>query len=357
MTDKLPQIYFYIPQNDWPAGELPESINTYWQWQCSINGGRGIYNWTLQTYLHLKADGFPCELVGTIPSEGIVVAHRDSLPDNLQPGAKLLFVCILGDKGRHSYAQLHTVQNPREEMLLWPFWKSEYIRFWPQPGLLPRSDTRGDRFENIAFVGRERELASELLDSSWQEHLNALGLRWQIVSRDRWNDYSEIDAVLAVRDFNSQKDYSWKPASKLINAWHAGVPAILGRESAFRLERKSELDYIEINSLQEALAALQRLRNDAQLRRAMIGNGRIRSQESHPAKLVAQWRNFLTDVAVPDYNRWCRASNLARHTFLIRRDLDIKTQGMRSQIRRVKGQITGPLKSLVSQSRTSPSKS
>lgn len=131
----------------------------------------------------------------------------------------------------------------------------------------------------------------------------------------------------------------------------------LGVSLPSALSKKSELDYIEVNSLEEALAALQRLRNDSQLRRAMIDNGRIRSEETQPAKLVAQWRNFLTNVAVPDYNRWCKASNLTRHTFLIRRDLDIKTQGMRSQIRRVKGQITGPLKSLVSQSRTSPSKS
>ncbi|HBB32109.1 MAG TPA: hypothetical protein DDZ80_18700 [Cyanobacteria bacterium UBA8803] len=351
---KMPPIYFYIPQDYWPAGELPESADTYWQWQCSMESSYNwsLYNWTLQTYLRLKDDGFPCELVATIPDEGIVVAHRYSLPDELQPGSKLLIVCLQADKGRHTYAQLHVVQNPHDDIFSKSatLWQSYCIPLWTQPGLIPRSSERGDRFENIAYLGRERELAPELKEPSWQEHLEALGLRWHILpNRSDWNDYSTVDAVLAVRSFGRQSSYNWKPPSKLLNAWQAGVPAILGNESAFRNARKSELDYLEVTSVDEAIAALKRLRDDRELRQAMIENGRIRAADTTPASLTARWRNFLTDIVVPAYHHWCMSSDWTRQLFLTRRALDIKTQGMRSQIRRVRGQITSPVKFLISQ--------
>ena len=38
-----------------------------------------------------------------------------------------------------------------------------------------------------------------------------------------------------------------KPPSKLFNSWLAGVPAVLGHESAYRAERRSDLDYIEVS--------------------------------------------------------------------------------------------------------------
>jgi hypothetical protein len=38
-------------------------------------------------------------------------------------------------------------------------------------------------------------------------------------------------------------------AIKLYNCWHAGVPAVLGAESAFRANRRSDLDYLEVQSL------------------------------------------------------------------------------------------------------------
>jgi hypothetical protein len=47
-----------------------------------------------------------------------------------------------------------------------------------------------------------------------------------------WHDYSTDDLVLAVRDL-TEKDALVKPASKLVNAWIAGVPALLGPEPAF----------------------------------------------------------------------------------------------------------------------------
>lgn len=357
MTNGLPPIYFYIPQSDWPAGNFLESSKSY---QEIIKGcvSTGTYGWILQTYLYLKDSGFPCHLIGSIPTEGIVLAYRKTLPENLQPSAKLLIVCIQGDEGQHPYAQLHLVQNRQE--VLSPYrvlgdrylfsGKTYYMPYWPQPGLIPRDPARGDRFENVAYVGREMNIAPELRESSWQEQLKALGLRWQIVSnREQWNDYRNIDVILAVRSFSRVKNYHWKPAAKLYNAWHAGVPAILGCDSAYRIERKSDIDYIEVDSLEETIAALKRLRDDLELRRAMIENGRVRAEETKAETLVTKWRNFITDVAVPAYEGWCNASTLTKQLFSTRRTLAATTRNQRKSIQNLRNilGVRSRLRSLV----------
>lgn len=303
---------------------MPERPNIYWE-----EFGRGIYCWTLQTYLHLKASGFPCQLVGSLPNEGIVLAHRDSFPYSLRPGAKVLMVCMKADQNPHPYAQLHLVQNPQEVLLLRD---SYHIPLWPQPGLIPRDPARGDRFETIAYFGLTFNMAKEFKDPSWQKQLEALGLHWQVVRRDRWYDYSDVDAVIAVRSF-SRQDYTWKPATKLYNAWHAGVPAFVGGDSAFRAEYKSELDYIEVNSVDELIVALKCLRDDPARRQAMAENGRVRAMETKPEQLVARWSNFLTEVAVPTYEQWCKASKWSKQTFLQRRSWAIRMNSITQRLR------------------------
>jgi hypothetical protein len=321
MTDKLPPIYFYLPQGKllYPphyqtlASHLADSADFYWE-----GFAYGVFCWTFQTYLRLQANGFPCELVRSMPCEGIVLSHRDCFPDNLRPGPDLLMVCLQAERGRHPYAQIHVVQNPQAHTLrkfIKTPWSSYYIPHWPQPGLVPRAEARGDRFENVVFFGNEENLAAELKKSEWQEQLKCLGLSWHVVNRDKWNNYSDTDVVLAVRDFDNRA-HTTKPATKLYNAWHAGVPAILGCESAFRAERKNELDYLEVTSPDDAILALKRLRNDKALRHAMFENGRIRAEETHHTKITAQWCRFLTTLAVPAYYRWRTSSHLARETFL-----------------------------------------
>ncbi|HEY9747234.1 MAG TPA: hypothetical protein V6C63_00930, partial [Allocoleopsis sp.] len=67
MTKQLPPVYFYLPKADW-TDDMPETADTYW-----VGFRRGVYCWTLQTYLRLQASGFPCQLVDTLPDEGIIL--------------------------------------------------------------------------------------------------------------------------------------------------------------------------------------------------------------------------------------------------------------------------------------------
>jgi hypothetical protein len=312
---KLPQIYFYIPQRQW-VSKLPQRIEDYWEWVCQPGIGKykGSYTWTLETYLYLKGKGFPCQIIGTLPKEGIVLSHYDCLEFDSKPSPRLLIVCCKAERKRHPYAQIHIVQNPYDPMIIEsdPLWPAYYIPGWPQPGLISRNPERGEKFENIACFGYE--LAPELKESSWQKKLETLGFHTYISDVDKcnsWNDYSFVDVTVNVRSFN-ETSFNEKPSHKLYNAWLAGVPAILGRESAFRAERESDLDYIEVNSQEEIIEALKLLRDNKELRRKMVENGKIRIQKVIPT-IVKEWEDFLINVAIPAYrNYWSKKSGLSK---------------------------------------------
>lgn len=305
----LPPIYFYIPDRYFPR-ELPASAEENWP-----GFGLGIYAWTLQTYLRLQDEGFPCQLVRQLPGSGIVLIHQNALRAHktpIKPGQNLLLICIKAEGRRHPYAQLHVVQNPVEAQMR----NSHYfLPHWPQPGLIPRDPQRSDRFENIAFFGHVDQLAPELQAPSFARTLESMGLRWHPLTNcnawndysqvdNRWNDYSQVDAILAVRSFDPRRTYLNKPATKLYNAWLAGVPAVLGAESAYQTAGNKGKNYWEVNSLPELISALERLKHDLNFRQALVQNGKIAARAIAPTCILARWRNFLEQIAIPTYDRW-----------------------------------------------------
>lgn len=309
-----PQIFFYIPPRRWPSSlELSEIEPTQF--------GRGIYCWTFQTYYHLHASGFPCILTKTLPDAGIIVAYRTSLPDRLRPNPNQYFVCIKGDEAWHAYAQLHIVQNaaeitsPRFAMM----GKRRFMPIWPQPGLIPRDPRRGSRFENVCYFGREEQLAPELRTAEWVEQMTQLGIHFQVISDpQRWKDYSEVDAVVAVRR-SKKSQYTWKPATKLYQAWHAHAPAIVGAESAFHAERRSALDFLEAKTPEEVRRAILWLRDNPQIRQEMVANGIVRAGETSVPAIVERWRTVLTETATDGWQKWVGAGRLARTLFFLTR--------------------------------------
>jgi hypothetical protein len=323
-----PTVWFYVPTHEVPADAMPRTAGAYWEWirACKDIDSWGPYDWTLRTYLLLHEAGVACELCHALPGSGIVVAHRDFFPDDFRPGPELLLVCIVADRlqpglnGLHPSAQYALLQNPRDRMLEQPdpLWPAAFMPFWPQPGLIPRDPSRGDRFENVAYFGWPQNLQDSLNESGWRRRLEELGLRWRIVPRWQWHDYSEVDAVVAIRSF-SGRDFGYKPATKLYNAWHAGVPSVIGAESAFQAERRSELDYIEAPSFEAAVNALRTLRDHVALRHAMVANGKRRAEESLPARLTKLWASFLAGDAKHAWDDWLALSDEQRNDFFDRR--------------------------------------
>ncbi|ERT07383.1 hypothetical protein M595_2640 [Lyngbya aestuarii BL J] len=304
-----PNIYFYIPHALFPK-TIPQNINENW-----AGFGLGIYAWILQTYLRLKADGFPCQLVDYFPQSGIVLTHRNCLSVHKpsKPGRNLLLICIKAESNFYPYAQLHVVQNPEEVERINP---GHYIPHWPQPGLIPRDYKRGERFENVVFFGHLNNLAPELLSDEWKNTLSQLGLNWcPIINKNhwtdyqtidpRWNDYSQADAVVAIRSFGKENKYINKPATKLFNAWLAGVPAVLGYESAYRAEGIPNFHYLEVTSLNELLFALKQLKSNQTIRKYLIRNAQSKLNQIHRDKITQNWRYFLEETATAAFYEWC----------------------------------------------------
>jgi hypothetical protein len=316
---------FYLHPHFWPRGPLPSSADADWP-----GFGFGPYTWTIQTYLRLNAAGVRCQLVSTLPERGIVLAHRESLSavdgkfeGRVLPRRDLFIVDICADLFPYPLANAHIVQNPSMTLFGKGFL---YVPHWTQPALVPRRADRGDAFENAVYIGNEKNLPPDLRTAGWAEELASMGIRWrshyQIFRYDdpstyatssRWNDYGDADVVIAVRSFGAgEARYVHKPASKLYNAWHAGIPVILGKESAYQLERRSELDYLEAGSRAEVLQHLAYLKNNPAARRAMVENGRKRAQEVDASATTQRWVSLLEDTISPAYREWREQGWLGR---------------------------------------------
>lgn len=306
-------IYFYLPYQQDGVEEIPDKIQDYWAWISRNRGiGEGKYSWTLQTYLYMRETEIPCKVVTKFPSKGIVISHRDFLPVCLLPRPDVFLVCIKPDRKEHSWAHYYIVQNKRDRIMS-GFCRdmTKEIPFWPQPSLIPRKEERGVRCENIGYFGREMNLAKELRAEEWRLQLAKLGLNWQVVPLEKWNDYSDVDLTVSVREFgentqteNPVLDSDSKPPSKLINSWLAGVPAIVGRESAYRNLKDSSLDYIEVGTVEELKEALIELRQNKQLYSNMVSQGIRRSQELSVNWVLRKWEDVIRTEIIGRYEEW-----------------------------------------------------
>ncbi len=297
---RLSQVAFFL-DDPRPLEEL-ERLDPDRGWRELVRGERV---WILKTFLHLRAAGLPVRLVDEAPREGLVVFHakqRRSLERSLAATGQRSPECILAgvraDLRQPLIADFEILQNGR-----WAAPRRFAVPHWPQGGLRPRDPGRGERIVHVAFKGFAGNLAEPFRDPAWAEALAHRGLTWHVdavpfagLSTDEaaldWNDYSEVDLVVAVRPPNRGL-WTSKPATKLVNAWRAGVPALLGPEWAYRELRRHPLDYLEVDSVEEALAAIDHLREHPGFYRAMVEHGSERAKEVTVEAVSARWAEVL----------------------------------------------------------------
>lgn len=272
----------------------------------------GERSWVVQTYLRLLRAGYPVELSAEPPQQGLVVFHakqKRSLARVALGDEDLIFVGIRADNSAPLLADFEIVQNGRFA----DGHRRFAVPFWPQPGLIPRDVTRGTALERVGYVGLIENLHPDFRDDRWPRALRELGLEWapkavrfqQVNDPNRvdWEDYRTLDALIAVRPVDPRLSYC-KPANKLINAWRAGVPALMGPEFAFREIRQCESDYLEVADGPAALAALRQLRSDPALFRRLVSHGRTRALEYSFEAITEAWGRLLFET-IPA----CVASN------------------------------------------------
>ena len=111
------------------------------------------------------------------------------------------------------------------------------------------------------------------------------------------------------------KKYLYKPYTKLINAWIAGVPIIVGNESAYHAIQKSEFDFLMAQEKSELIEALKKLKQDKDFRFKMVQNGINRGLDFTEEIIIQTWVRFLYEEVPVFYEKWLRKGGFGRKLF------------------------------------------
>jgi hypothetical protein len=267
--------------------EFPERVRT------------GVDVWIICTYLELRARAsslpFQVRIAGEFPPGGAVVAHRDDLRLQLRYWNSYV-AAVRADRPYIHLTPWQIVQNPVQAD-----GHAVHIPSWPQPGLVPRDPARRG-VKVLGYFGRSASIPGFFRDPAFLAELARRGIGFHADDKN-WRDYSGCDVCIALR-YSPEIGLATKPYAKLVNAWQAGVPALVGPEPAYRHLRTSELDYIEVSCARDVLAALDRLQADPALHAAMVEHGRRRGEEFSRDAVARRWIDFLAGQFLPAWKQW-----------------------------------------------------
>ena len=189
----------------------------------------------------------------------------------------------------------------------------DWVPHWRQPAIRPRRAGRGTTIATVAYRGGLVNLAPAFRAPGFAAELDARGLAFDLGEDGAadWADFTEVDVILAVRSA-TLRDLKAKPASKLVNAWAAGVPVIAGHEPAFEELRRSDLDYIQVATPAEAIAAIDNLRAHPERYAAMVRNGLQRAEAFSDDRLQRRWIALFNGPIARAFAGWQRLPRLLR---------------------------------------------
>ncbi|MDC7223960.1 MAG: hypothetical protein PQJ60_09480 [Spirochaetales bacterium] len=299
-------IYFVSPELDlWPELEGGKWLDPQ---TITSNRLTSVDScWIIMTYLYLKERGQDVRLSDKLVPGEICMVDAGFFFRERNYNTDSYIVVARGDCSRSPVANYSVVQNRFVKRSR----KDIFIPHWPQPGLVKRDRARKNRIERITFKGSEFD--GRFKSEEFLSQLKELGVEFKLDQRDdkghyNWGDYSDCDLVLAVRDHFA----IMKPASKLVNSWRAGVPALLGKEPAYRELRESEYDYIEVTSARDIIEAIRTLKNDPDRYERMVENG-LKRAEAYTFDAVSNlWIEAFAGPIYKDYSRWKRRSESFR---------------------------------------------
>src|SRR2546423_5951793 len=171
------RVQFFVPSADL-VRRVPDAIADYWSWiddairssPATLRDGElcvwsGPYDWTIQTFIYLRAAGLQCDLTDSFPNGGLVITHSDFLPSGAMPTDTRFIVEIKPDRLlKNIFSNFVVVQNKRDPIhhaLGRLLFRSAFVKFWPQPGLIPRDQGRGDTFENVCYFGNPEQFLTD----------------------------------------------------------------------------------------------------------------------------------------------------------------------------------------------------
>lgn len=287
------RVRFYLPETHLPSAEKRAA---WFQDGAPVLEQEGkvaaSQSWICRTWAALSNHGCNTELVHEFPKDGCVIALSGTLSSDFRPPEGVFLAGVVADGLPHPWAHLHIVQNAAHARRL-P--RSLFMPHWPQPGLVPRDAKRGSVLERVAFFGAGENLAAELKQDAWNKELKRrTGAIFEIRGCKKWSDYSDIDAVVAIRDFRRARQLH-KPATKLYNAWLAGVPFIGGLESAYMAEGNAGRDFLAARTPHDVISHLETLKNNGNFRLFLVESGSVKSACYTPAAIAKRWKNLVEE--------------------------------------------------------------
>jgi hypothetical protein len=153
-------------------------------------------------------------------------------------------------------------------------------------------------------------------EDEWKKLFASYGIEFVVLPPEACYDLSEIDVLIGIRSF-SKFPYDTKPASKLVNAWHAGIPFIGGFDSAFEQMGKPGKDYIQVSSIEEVQDAVLKLKNDPPFYQSIIEEGNAKAKRYNDDVTFNRWEEVLTGPIADRYSEWQKRKLIERQRFLL----------------------------------------
>ncbi|MDX5385809.1 MAG: hypothetical protein LPK15_06355 [Alteromonadaceae bacterium] len=309
----LVDLHFVMPG----ASQLTLAADPDYDWRSF---GRSEPAWSLQSAIFLARAGARVTLDST-PREDAI----NFIPASMMMGRRLgsercYTVSLAADKTLIPWAHAHVVQNASQRGF-----NRYWLHHWPQPGLIPRDPERGCNVKTVGFAGLP--VNSGLSDGALASVCKSFGLSFRQLSPSDWNDYSNVDVLVGVRDFAGGR-YPRKPASKLLNAWLANTPFIGGVDSAYEQVGKPGVNYLQVRTLDQFEKALERLVTDAALYNSLTSHGRAASEICCRQAIVVSWMR-VAELLESDFLRWRRSSMAVRATGAVIRGTRVRLERLR----------------------------
>lgn len=255
--------------------------------------------WIVSTYLRLRGAGQDVRIVDR-PVPGAINICCDERAGVTGDSSGAFLVLTQGDRDPLSWADYRLVQSPEQLNGT----NVTLIRHWPQPRIVARDTSRGDRLERVGYVGPVENLAAAFRGEEFRGALRETGV--ELVIRDdpaQWHDFADLDAYLAVRDW-PWRLIRTKPATKLVHAWATGAIGLLGPEPSYQYCGTDGEDYFEVRMPEDVLAVIRRLKADPALCQRVRQRGFEKSREHDEQAVLQQWIDVLNGPVREAFERW-----------------------------------------------------
>lgn len=234
--------------------------------------------WIYQTYLHLYDFSVS---YSNKPKIGFInIIHANDYV-NLKNKSKYYCVTVLADKKVYFPSESNIVQNA--DMLYNK--KYTFLYHWPQKNIKKRDITK--TFSNrlrVAFFG---EKGNSIDLSVFNNN------KIEVIQKEDWIDYSDVDCVIAIRDFN--KTFPEKPSTKLINSWLGDCLFISANDSAYQQIGFPGFDYIKCTTLSDVKENLQFYSDNREQSELIRANSRLKLEFYNEKSVEACWVRFLVE--------------------------------------------------------------